>query len=235
MLHATALEAERLGLFEGRSADKCVWDWRMGALDALPAPLASGEKTDSMAGLSRHFTLAVLARRLPDELVIADASMFAPSYDYLQFPGDGLVVWKELKKLVIAVVHKRHVAYAQPLTDGELTPTVIHEMRCFHFQAEASGLPEAQANLTLAGNFPDENLLQLQQQLGLQATRAARPVPRVPGKALALTPTEVIAARERRRRNRLRPRVAASVALLYVVVMGVWLNLPPHRPSFTKQ
>ncbi|MEZ0300016.1 MAG: PilN domain-containing protein [Candidatus Methylacidiphilales bacterium] len=214
IVHAAALEAERLGLFEARSADDSVWDWRMAPHETVGDPL----------GNNRRVTIVALPRQIPEELVVAEASHFSPSFEYLYLGNDGLILWKELGRLIIGVIRRRQMVHAQPLTDGLITPAALNEIRCLHFQMEASGLIEPQTSLSLAGEFSDENVSRLEQQLGLGVTRISSPVPRLPSKALELTPLEVVSAREGRRKNRFRFRVALSVVVIYVTALAVWLG-----------
>ncbi|HSI86707.1 MAG TPA: hypothetical protein VK970_23185 [Candidatus Methylacidiphilales bacterium] len=215
LLHAAALEAERLGLFEGRPVDECVWDWRI-----LPVEIANSTA-------SRLTTLCSLPRQLPADLEITRADHFVPSFEFYTLRTDVLTIWKELGRLVAVATRKGAVIHSQILTDSSLTKTVLQELRCMYFQLEISQLVPETLSIELRGDYLPEEVLDLRRYMALPVTISPRTAPRIPHKSLKLMPTAVTVGRKTVQTRRQRVRLFFTAILVVsaaIVLWGWWLN-----------
>ncbi len=161
----------------------------------------------------------VLSHELPDTLCLTEAAGYAPSAAIWEMPEDGLFLWKEHRRLVLAARRDGRLTHVQALSAApELSVGSAQEINLSVLTLFAEGLIEENCNLTVAGDFPIEdratfeNTVQLsckfenELQLRKRFTAGSRYLPR-----------EVTKARARKKAIRIWSVVGVAAVILYSV------------------
>ncbi|PTY02273.1 hypothetical protein DB346_09175 [Verrucomicrobia bacterium LW23] len=226
--HAAGLEAERLGVMEGRDPTEAVWDWRVlpGAQGAAGTDARPGQSV-ALGDTLKLVTLVALPRRLDDEFIIEGAGGYSPSFEFWRFAanhGEGIAVWRELGCLVAVALRKGQVVCAQALTDDSLTPTVLQEIRCMHFQLEAAGILPVALRVVVYADVAEAEAVAASAALGLPVEVCPREEPTFPSHPYQLMPNEVVQAQAAARRSRARWRVAMALLAAYALFLVGWIG-----------
>lgn len=152
------------------------------------------------------------ATRLPHEVL--------PHFTCLPLPEDGIVLLRELGRLVILITHGAEVIYASPLSARELDARALGEVNLICVQLGFQGVLSQVREIQLW--LDDGHLDEVMRVTGLPATRVERPVPVMPAKgASPLMPPEILHARATAQ-NRSRVRLLAlSVGFAMAAVVAV--------------
>ncbi|MFO1485282.1 MAG: hypothetical protein U1F71_18115 [Verrucomicrobiaceae bacterium] len=148
---------------------------------------------------------------------------FEASARLLPLPSDGMAVWKELGRFVVAFTHRKTLLHTAVLTARVLDADAALEIRDV-FQA------------LLAHEFP-VNLQQVEVWTACETDfvpqmaclfdeavfdKCARPDPVLPAEASSLLPVQVAAARREQQARRQRMMMIAAAAAVYVCFFAAW-------------
>jgi hypothetical protein len=174
------------------------------------------------------------------------AREFDVSARFFNLPGNHIVIWRELGRLVGALTRDGKLVYFQGLNSREFDSAAVQEIRCVLFGLEGAGPVSneemGEGILSEISGIPvwledaDKTVVdQLAQELGLDAIIALRPDPVLPQGTSALLPDEVAIQREEKKRARIIRNVICAVAACYIVFLGIYFlgyfNLMEERDA----
>lgn len=199
----------------------------------------------------RNLILAtVLNADYKQPLPKAGAREFDVSARFFNLPGNHIVIWRELGRLVAALTRGGTPVYFQGLNSSEFDSAAVQEIRCVLLGLEGAG-PVSNEEMgegilsQISGihvwlEDADESVVaQLAKELDLDATIALRPDPVLPALTSALLPGEVAIQREQKQRARMIRNVILALAACYMVFLGVYFfnyfKVMEERDSLSKQ
>ncbi|MFP6872342.1 MAG: hypothetical protein VCA55_02440 [Verrucomicrobiales bacterium] len=182
---------------------------------------------------SRHLVLAtVLNSDYEHPLPTTGSREFDVSARFLNLPGNHIVIWRELGRLVMAVTRGSELVYFQGLNSDVFDTGAVQEIQCVMLGLDGAGpvSEETQQGIVteLSGihvwlEDADESVVaQLQQHLSLDAIIALRPDPVLPASHSALLPDAAAIQREEKKRARMIRNVICAVAACYIVFLGIY-------------
>ncbi|MDP1589235.1 MAG: hypothetical protein Q8M07_15910 [Prosthecobacter sp.] len=163
-------------------------------------------------------TLALVA-----EPQACNAEQHEPSARLLPLPANGLAVWKELGRFVIAFTRGAELVHAGVLTARELDADAAFEARDVCAALLAHGFiqpPEAVHVWTPCGTDFAPQLACLFENASV--IKAPRPDPRPPAEASGLLPASVAVMQQARQRRLRQIMMLASATALYVFFFSAW-------------
>jgi hypothetical protein len=169
--------------------------------------------------------VTVLPEQLPLELQMAQAKQFEVSARFWPLPENEIVLFKEDRRIAVAVTRDDKLCYFQSIVQDELNPAAIHEVLCIRLQLEAQRIADHLTGITLWGEFSDDQVGPLGTALQLPVKVQAKPTPQLPNSGCRLIPHSVRLAHVESARKTKAHQVALSVAGLYVLFLLGWMSL----------
>jgi hypothetical protein len=200
------LQLELRGLQRGNMT--AVFDWMIVAKD--------GSRTLVLVG--------TLPATLPAAIHAEAYESFDLSARCLPFAANALTVWKERDRLAMAITRGTNLVYFQALSEGEVTPRVVQDLKSAHASLSMQDilLPLTKVVLWTNGN-PDE-IAALEEALGLPVEQEERPAPIPPVPPWKLTPSVVGEAKRLRETRRWRMQAMMVAAILLVLGIGWFVS-----------
>jgi hypothetical protein len=166
---------------------------------------------------------------LPDK----GAREFDVSARFLNLPGNHIVIWRELGRLVAALTRGGELVYFQGLNSSEFDSAAVQEIRCVLLGLDGAGPVSneemGQGILSQISGIhvwledADEPVVEeLQQALDLDTIIALRPDPVLPSGYSGLLPGVVAIQREQKQRAQMIRNVILALAACYLVFLGVY-------------
>jgi len=189
-----------------------------------------GQQKTSGARLWNHWTVAnrekqalvgTLALVTEPECLTADA--YEASADLLRLPQDGMAIWKELGRLVVAFTRNGTLLHATVLTSRELDADAAFELRDIGAALQAHGfitdLDSVHVWTRCGTDFAPQMACLFEHAAVI---KEPQPEPRLPVKASGLLPAQV-ALKQQARQHKLRQlTMLAAAALVYLCFFGAW-------------
>ena len=170
--------------------------------------------------------VSVLSRLFAHPLPRQIPSFYEISPRFLILPGNHIVVWKELNRLVCAVTRDDQLVYFQALASETVDEEAIREIQCMLISLEGEGVVEKSNGLVFWTDDTEEGIEEpVQRLLDLRIIREERPDPVLPAKNSKLVPNEVAIIREQQRKARRVRRLALGVAALYIIGIAAFAGL----------
>ncbi len=212
-----AMQLEKQGIRDDAAAGTHLEYRRVGTGRSAPAE-------EGAEPVTRTLLLATsLSPNYPHLLPGDGGRAFDISPRFLPLPGNHLVIWRELGRLVMALTRGGELVYFQGLTSGDLDVATVAEIKCVLLGLEGQGISAEPAGIYLwTEDVPDDAGAMLQDELGLDAIVTLRPDPAVPKSASALLPEEVAQARIRKKRAAKIRAAALAGAAVYAVLVGLY-------------
>jgi hypothetical protein len=205
MRDMVGLQLERRGF--GSGGQNAVWDFEV----------IAQEDGRSLVGVT------VLPPTLPEELQWASARGFDLSARCLPLPSDGLVLWEELGRLVLAVTRGGFVVYAQVLVAAKIDHAAAFEIQLILLDLELQGLAKTTQSPLQVWKACDPEELDLLRTIHPGGVHPAkRPVPRLPLATKNLVPPSVTTARRVETQQASRTRILWIGLAIYLVGALVW-------------
>ncbi len=182
----------------------------------------------------RHLILAtVLNADYHHPLPNKGAKEFDVSARFLNLPGNHIVIWRELGRLVAALTRGGELVYFQGLNSSEFDSAAVQEIRCVLLGLEGAGPVSTEemgqgilsqiSGIHVWLEDADEPVVsELQQALDLDTIIALRPDPVLPSGYSGLLPGVVAIAREQKQRAQMIRNVILALAACYLVFLGVY-------------
>ena len=191
------------------------------SLDAAPAAEAEAETGPT----TRNLILAtVLNPNYEHPLPRSGSDQFDVSPRFLVLPGNHIVIWKELGRLVMALTRGGQLVYFQGLSSGDLDAATVHEVRCVLLGLQGQGVVAEPSGIHLWVEDVDDGAgAMLQEELGLDAIVTLRPDPVLPATDPVLVPTEVAVSRIEKRRAAKMRNIFLACAACYLALVGWYL------------
>ena len=161
------------------------------------------------------------------------AREFDVSARFLNLPGNHIVIWRELGRIVGALTRGGELIYFQGFNSSEFDSAAVQEIRCVLLGLDGAG-PVSNEEISegilsqISGihvwlEDADESVVaELQQALDLDTIIALRPDPVLPSGYSGLLPGVVAVQREAKKRAQLIRNVVFALAACYMVVLGVY-------------
>jgi hypothetical protein len=181
--------------------------------------------TDDAPAATRTLLLAnVLNPNYEHPLPRSGGDAFDVSPRFLVLPGNHIIIWKELGRLVMALTRGGQLVYFQGLSSGDLDPSTVHEIRCVLLGLEGQGVAASPSGIHLWVEDVDDSAgALLQEELGLDAIVTLRPDPVLPQTAAAFLPPEVALGRAARKRAVKIRNILLACAAIYIGLVGWYL------------
>lgn len=216
------MQLEKSGL-KPESGAGVAFDYKkVGASDATAPAVPLG---DGAAASKRHLILAnVLNTNYEHPLPKTGSKEFDVSARFLVLPGNHIVIWKELGRLVLALTRGSELVYFQGLTGTEVDAATVQEIKCLLLGLEGQGIIARPSGIHLWLEHVDDAAGDLlQRELGLDAIVTPRPDPVFATKTSALLPEQVALQRIQAKRSAKIRNIAAVIALVYLAFVGWYL------------
>ena len=200
---------------------------------------------------SRNLILAtVLNADYQHPLPNQGAREFDVSARFLNLPGNHIVIWRELGRLVGGLTRGGELVYFQGLNSIEFDAAAIQEIRCVLLGLDGAGPvsneEKSQDILSQISGIhvwledADESVVsELQQALDLDTIIALRPDPVLPSGYSGLLPGVVAVQREQKKRTQMIRNVVLALAACYLVFLGVYFfkhfKMEKDRDAFSEK
>jgi Tfp pilus assembly protein PilN len=166
---------------------------------------------------------------LPDK----GAREFDVSPRFMNLPGNHIVIWRELGRLVAALTRGGEIVYFQGLNSNEFDSAAVQEIRCVLLGLEGAGpvsneersqdiLSQISGIHVWLEDADKAVVEQLQQALDLDTIIALRPDPVFPSHCSGLLPGAVALQREQKKRALLIRNVILALAACYLAFLGMY-------------
>ncbi|MEM9478506.1 MAG: hypothetical protein AAGA58_02465 [Verrucomicrobiota bacterium] len=208
------MHLEKLGLKPEDNSAGVLVDYKV-ALRKPPA--AEGQPPRILvlvSVLSTNFS-HTLPRQIP--------GFFEISPRFMILPGNHVVVWRELDRLVCAVTREDQLVYFQALASSELDAEAVREIQCLLFSLQGEGVVDEPRGMVLWTDKVAEGAEDLAKNLlGLKVVHEERPDPVMPAKSSKLVPNEVAIIRAQQKKARRIRNAALGLAALYIIGLAVF-------------
>ena len=203
---AVALRWEALGISNtGASSQWVYWTVAHKNHRALAATLALTDEGLSFEGWSSH----------PEQ--------FEPSVCMLPLPNNGMSIWRELGRCVVAFTREGKLLHAAVLASRVLDADAAFELRDLSAALLAHDFMDEPATINVWTACETDFVPQLA-CLFVEAgvVKEPRPDPRPPLVAGGLLPVQVAVARQERQARQNKLLMVAAAAMMYVCFFGAW-------------
>jgi len=207
------MQLEKLGLKPEASQGKLL-DYKMALL---------GEPGAGEGDAPRNLVLAtVLSSNFKHSLPRQTPQFFDISPRFYILPGNHVLLWKELGRIVVAITRNDQLIYSQALGSHTIDENAVQELKCLLMELSLQGVIAKPAGLVLwTEAVADGADALLEKSLGLKVRRDEKPEPVLPAKGSKLVPSEVALLRlEQKRREK--QRVVLLVAAAVYVAFAAW-------------
>jgi hypothetical protein len=175
----------------------------------------------------KHILVGTMAicEELPqvDWAQAAAFEQYEPSARLLPLPSDGLAIWKELGRLVVAITSRKELLHVAVLTSRSLDAEAALEIRdlCQALIAHEFPVPVENVRVWTAcdADFVPQ-MACLFEKAAFQ--KEPRPDPVLPRETGRLVPAQVAAIRREKQAQVKKLLVYAAVAAVYVIFFGAW-------------
>jgi len=223
------MQLEKMGLKPTSGTGQLLDYQTVCVIDSDPSPESGG------VPVKRSLILAtVLNPEYRHPLPRAGSKEFDVSARFLQMPGEHIVVWKELGRLVMAVTHEGQVEYFEGLTSHKFNSAAVNEINCIMHGLDGAGpvSGDFQGGISneLSGahiwldEFDQSAKGELEELLGIKVTSGVKPDPFLPESTSDLIPSEVVEQRSQQKKSQQIRYALLGAAAVYVILVGVLLG-----------
>jgi hypothetical protein len=163
---------------------------------------------------------------------------FDISARFLQMPGEHIVVWRELGRLVMAVGHEGELEYFEGLTSNKFDSAAVNEINCIILGLDGAGPVSGDFKNGITNEISGVHIWldefdqsakdELEEVLGIKVTSGVRPDPFLPDSTSNLVPSEVVEQRAQQKKSQgIRYALLGAAAvyfLLVAVLLGAYLK-----------
>ncbi|MFN0075836.1 MAG: hypothetical protein ACKVY0_05125 [Prosthecobacter sp.] len=168
-------------------------------------------------------TLALAAEAAGPDWENSRAAGFEPSARMLPLPDNGLVVWQELGRQVVAFTREAQLLHVTVLTSRRLDADAAFELRDLAAALQTHGFIDAIAAIHVWTRCETDFAPQLACLFEeADVIKEPRPDPRLPAAASGLLPAQVAALRQQQRLKQRQLLLLATAALVYLCFFGAW-------------
>ncbi len=187
----------------------------------------------SNAGESRLWTHWPVMRKEPQVLVgtlaltagaaLPEAPRYEPSARMLPLPDNGIAVWRELGRYVLAFTRETALLHVAVLTSRSLDVDAAFEMRDVCAALQTHGFIDEVPAIHVWTRCETDFVPQLACFfVAAGIIKEPRPDPRLPAAASGLLPTQVATLRRQQQRRQSQMLLLAAAALVYLCFFGAW-------------
>ena len=170
-------------------------------------------------GQETLLSVNVLSHEFPENLCLENAAGYAPTARIREMPDDGLVLWKEQRRLVLAACRDGCLTHVQALSAApELSAASAQEINLSVLSLLAERLIEDDPTITVAGNFGTDDRQTFEAVLNMPVEFAADlPIRRRFSPGTRYLPTNVTRARARKKAIRIWSLIGLVMLVAYSV------------------
>lgn len=149
---------------------------------------------------------------------------------FLKLPGDHIIVWKELGRLVMAVTHEGRVEYFEGLTSKEFNSSAVNEILCIILGLDGAGPLSGEFNKGISDELSgayvwledvnDSVVSEFKEVLGLDVSVGSRPDPTLPVETSKLVPVQVAQLRQKQKKLEKLKYVILSCSAVYILAVA---------------
>ncbi|NNE92443.1 MAG: hypothetical protein HKN23_12410 [Verrucomicrobiales bacterium] len=176
-------------------------------------------------GQETLLSVNVLSHEFPENLCLENAAGYAPTARIREMPEDGLVLWKEHRRLVLAARRDGCLAHVQALSSApELGAAAAQEINLSVLSLLADRLIDENPTLTVAGNFGTDDRQTFEAVVNVPVQfENELPIDRRFSPGTRYLPTNVTRARARRKAIRFWSFVSVVLLFLYTAAgIAIW-------------
>lgn len=196
-----------------------------------PEPSTESEE----APVKRSLILAsVLNPEYKHPLPKTGSKEFDVSARFLQMPGEHILVWKELGRLVMAVTHEGQLEYFEGLTSNKFNSAAVNEINCIILGLDGAGPVSGDFKGGIANElsgahiwldeFDQSAKSELGEILGIEVTSGSKPDPFLPDSTSNLIPSEVVDQRAQQKKSQQIRYALLGAAAVYILLVMVLLG-----------
>ena len=170
---------------------------------------------------SKHVLVGTLALR--EESSLPDSSAYEPSARMLPLPENGIAIWRELGRYVVAFTREAALLHIAVLTSRSLDVDAAFDIRDEFAALHTHGFISEVSTIHLWSQCETDFVPQLAclfESAGV--IKQPRPDPRLPHEASGLLPVQVAVRRRRQCRRKNQRLILAAAAMLYISLFGAW-------------
>ena len=223
------MQLEKMGLKPTTGTGQLLDYQTVCVVESEPSP-ESGESP-----VKRSLILAtVLNPEYRHPLPRAGSKEFDVSARFLQMPGEHIMVWKELGRLVMAVTHEGQLEYFEGLTSNKFNSAAVNEINCIMLGLDGAGPVSGDFKGGIAkelsgahiwlDEFDQSAKNELEELLGIKVTSGVKPDPFLPESTSDLVPSEVVEQRSQQKKSQQIRYALLGVAAVYVLLVAVLLG-----------
>ena len=159
---------------------------------------------------------------------------FDVSARFLQMPGEHIVVWKELGRLVMAVDHEGELEYFEGLTSNKFDSAAVNEINCILLGLDGAGPVSGDFKNGIANEISGAHIWldefdqsakdEFEEVLGIKVTAGAKPDPFLPESTSNLVPSEVVEQRVQQKKAQKIRYALLGAAVIYLLLAAVLLG-----------
>jgi hypothetical protein len=213
------MQLEKTGL-KPDVGEGVMLDYRIVSASDGRAPTLDSVIGDAPA--KRHLALAtVLNPNFAHPLPKSGSKGFDVSPRFLMLPGNHIIIWKELGRLVMALTRGGQLVYFQGLTSADIDTDTVHEVKCVLLGLEGQGVVAEPTGIHLwLDEIADSAGALLQREIGLDAIVTPRPDPVLPTQLSNLLPPEIARQRAAQKHAAKIRNIGLALAACYVALLG---------------
>jgi hypothetical protein len=168
----------------------------------------------------RNLVLAtVLSSNFKHSLPRQSPLFFDSSPRFYILPGNHVILWKELGRIVVAITRNDQLVYSQALSSHSIDANAVQELKCLMMELAMEGVISQPAGIILwTEAIADDGIEALERSLDLKVRRDEKPDPVLPAKGSKLVPSEVALLRLEQKRSEKRRLVLLAAAAVYVAL-----------------
>ncbi len=204
------MQLEKLGLKPDGGQGKLM-DYKMALV---------GDPGAQEGAAPRNLVLAtVLSSNFKHSLPRQAPQFFDSSPRFYILPGNHVILWKELGRIVVAITRSDQLVYSQALSSHSIDANAVQELKCLLMELSMQGVVSKPAGIILwTDAIAEDGIESLERSLDLKVRRDEKPEPVLPAKSSKLVPAEVALLRlEQKRREKRRIALLAAAAVYLVV------------------
>jgi len=182
-------------------------------------------------------TLAIAAEGSPTEWsAAAGVERFEPSAKLLPLPADGLAVWKELGRYVVAFTNRHELLHLTVLSSRKLDADAAMEMRDVYQALLAHEFAVSAANVEIWTHCETDFVPQMACVFDEAVfNKRSRPDPILHAELSGLLPIQVAEMRQQKHLQLRKVMIMAAAAIMYLFFFGAWWLRLQWRESRIQQ
>lgn len=196
------------------------------AFDITTSPCP--EKSNGRLAMVEMLDPGIESKSIPSEAV-----RFEPTTHLLPLPRDGYALWRENRRLTLAVTRNGFISHCQTLdgNSARLASGLVSLRQILELQDLSPTSPE----LRLWTDLPPQTIEMVGSALNAAVIQENRPAPRLPERIGKLVPPVVREFRTQKIRHKKHRNILTTAILFYLLLTGAWLGVNLLKSSSNRR